>query len=80
MMGLAPERVHALVQEERHRRDLGSLRCDSIPVELTRSVVEQALARDPDLSISDLAHWLEMAQADFERAFIGKSKTERGSD
>ena len=76
-MGLAAERVHALVEEESHRRELGSLKCDSIPVELTRSAVEQALARDPNLTIADMARWLEMAQADFERAFIGKSKTGR---
>jgi hypothetical protein len=77
IMGLAAGRVRALVEEESHRRELGAFKCDSIPVELTRSVVEQALARDPDLSVADLARWLEMAQADFERAFIGKSKTGR---
>ena len=77
IMGVAPERIRALLKEESQRRELGSLKCDSIPVELTRSVVEQALARDPSLTIADLAHWLEMAQADFERAFIGKSKTGR---
>ena len=77
VMGLAPERVHALVEEDNHRRELGSFKCDSIPVEATRSVVEQALARDPSLTIADMARWLEMARADFERAFIGRSKTGR---
>ncbi len=76
-MGLAPERVHALVEQESQRRELGSLKCDSIPVELTKAVVEQALARDPDLRVADMARWLEMAQADFERAFIGNTKTGR---
>ena len=76
-MGLSPERAHALVYEEDHRRELRTLKCDSIPVELTRSVVEQALARDPDLRIADMARWLDMAQADFERAFIGETKTGR---
>jgi plasmid maintenance system antidote protein VapI len=75
IMGLAPERVHALVEDESHRRELGSFQCDSIPVELTRSVIDQALARDPNLTIADMARWLEMAQADFERAYMGKSKT-----
>src|SRR5206468_2609455 len=41
IMGVPPERVHALVEEERHRRELESFKCDSIPVELTRSAVEQ---------------------------------------
>ncbi len=77
IVGLTSERVHALVEEEGRRRELGSLRCDSIPVALTKAVVEQALARDPDLTIADIARWLDMAQADFERAFIGKSKTAR---
>ena len=77
IMGLTADRVNALVVEESHRRELGDLRCDSIPVELTRAVVEQVLARDPTLTIADMARWLEMAQADFERAFIGKSKTGR---
>ena len=77
IMGLTADRVSALVEEESHRRELGNLKCDSVPVELTRSMVEQALARDPDLTIADMARWLEMAQADFERAFLGKGNTER---
>lgn len=77
LMGIAPERMRALLDEESHRRELASLKCDSIPVELTRSAIERALARDADLSIADLARWLEMTQADFERAFVGKSKTGR---
>ncbi|MGN6169512.1 MAG: hypothetical protein ACTHQQ_15280 [Solirubrobacteraceae bacterium] len=77
IMGLSPERLQALVKEESHRRELGSLKCDSISVELTRSAVGQALAGDPNLTIADMARWLEMAQADFERAFIGKGKNGR---
>ena len=38
-------------------------------------MVEQALARGPSLTLADMARWFEMGQADFERAFIGKSKT-----
>ena len=74
IMGLAPERVRRLVEEEGDRRELESLRCDSIPVALTRSVVEDALARDPDLTIGEIAHWLDMRQADFERAFLGRPR------
>jgi hypothetical protein len=77
IMEFAPERVHALVKEEGRRRELASLKCDSIPVELTRSTVEQALARDPNLTMADMARWLDMGQSDFERAFIGTSKTGR---
>ena len=74
IMRLAPERVRQLVEEEGDRRELESLRCDSIPVALTRSVVEDALARDPDLTIGEIAHWLDMRQADFERAFLGSPR------
>ena len=33
--------------------------------------------RDPDLTIVEIAHWLEMRQADFERAFLGKGREGR---
>jgi hypothetical protein len=76
-MGLTPRRVRELVAQEADRRELRSLRCDSIPVQLTRSAVEDALARDPDLTIGEVAHWLDMRQADFERAFLGKTRDGR---
>ena len=60
--------------EESDRRELQSLRCDSIPVKLTQSVIADALARDPALTIGEIAHWLDMQQADFERAFLGKGR------
>ena len=77
VMGLSPAKVKELVAEEADRRELRSLRCDSIPVQLTRSVVEEALARDPDLTLGEIAHWLDMRQADFERAFLGKGRDGR---
>ena len=77
IMRLSPERVRELVAQEADRRELRSLRCDSIPVGLTRSVVEEALARDPDLTLGEIAHWLDMRQADFERAFLGKGRDGR---
>jgi hypothetical protein len=75
VMALAPELVEALVAAERDRRELRSLRCDSIPVHRTQSVIADALACDPDLTIADIASWMEMAQADFERAFLGRSRS-----
>jgi hypothetical protein len=77
IMRLSPEQVGELIAEEADRRELRSLRCDSIPVGLTRSVVEEALARDPDLTLGEIAHWLDMRQADFERAFLGKGRDGR---
>ena len=40
-------------------------------------MVDDALARDPDLTIGEIAHWLDMRQADFERAFLGKTRDGR---
>ena len=47
------------------------------PVQMTRTVIGEALARDPDLPIGRIAGWLEMRQSDFERAHLGKSKDGR---
>ena len=77
MMRLSPESVGELVADEEDRRELRSLRCDSIPVQLTRSVIAEVLERDPDLTIGEIAHWLDMHQVDFERAFLGKTKEGR---
>ena len=67
--------MRELVAEEQDRRELRALRCDSIPVERTRAVIAEALSRDPHLTMGDVARWMEMAQADFERAFLGRSRT-----
>ena len=77
IMRLSPARVGEMVAEEADRRELRTFRCDSIPVQLTRSAVEDALARNPDLSIGEIAHWLDMRQADFERAFLGSTRDGR---
>jgi hypothetical protein len=77
IMRLSPVRVRELVAQEADRRELRSLRCDSISIQLTRSAVEDALARDPDLTIGEIAHWLDMRQADFERAFLGRTRDGR---
>jgi hypothetical protein len=76
-IGLTPARVRELVEEERDRRELKMFRCDSIPVERTRRVIAEVLARDPDLTIRDIARWLDMRQIDFERAFLGKGRDGR---
>src|SRR5262249_28797206 len=76
-MGLSPDVVRELVAHEADRRELRSLRCDSIPVELTRSVIGEALRRDPGLTVGEIAHWLDMRQVDFERSYLGRSKNGR---
>lgn len=75
IMKLTPERLRALVEEEADRRELQRFKCDSIPVALTRPVIEEALTRDPELTPADIARWLAMRQVDFERAFLGKANS-----
>ncbi len=77
MMNLRPSRMRELVAEESDRRELNSLRCNSIPVQRTQAVIAEAMARDPYLTIGEIAHWLDLRQADFERAFLGKGRGER---
>jgi hypothetical protein len=77
ILGLEQSRVQELVAAEQDRRELRSLQCDSIPVDRTRAAIAEALARDPDRTIADIAGWLEMQQADFERAFLGKGRNGR---
>ena len=40
-------------------------------------MIAEALGRDPDLTIGEIAHWLDMRQVDFERAYLGKAKNGR---
>ncbi len=77
IMGLARARVSELVAQEDDRRELANFKCDSIPVHFTRVVIAEALARDPDLTLADIAAWLDMRQIDFERAFLGRRKDGR---
>jgi hypothetical protein len=77
IMGVESYTVRELVEAENDRRELNSLRCDSIPVQRTQLVITEALAGDPELTIGEIAHWLEMPQADFERAFLGKGREGR---
>ena len=77
IMNLAPCGVRELVEEESRRRDLERFKCDSVPVQLTRAVVAETLARDPDLTIGRIASWLDMRQSDFESVYLGKSKDSR---
>ena len=77
ILGLEQGRVQELVGAEQDRRELRRLRCDSIPVDRTQAAIADALARDPERTIADIAGWLEMQQADFERAFLGKGRDGR---
>lgn len=77
IMGLESDQVRELMIAEQDRQELRGLRCDSIPVHRTEAVIADALARDPNLTLAVIAHWLEMPQADFERAFLGGGRAGR---
>jgi hypothetical protein len=66
-MGLAVPVVRGLVAEELDRRDLRRFKLDSIPTASVRAFLERELARDPALTRSEIAHWMNMRQADFDR-------------
>jgi hypothetical protein len=66
-MGLAVPAVRSLVAEERDRRDLRRYKLDSIPTARVRAFLERELERDPELTRAEVAHWMNMRQADFDR-------------
>ena len=66
-MNLSVARVRALVVDERDRQDLGRYKLDSIPTERVRAFLERELARDPELTHAEVAHWLGITQADLHR-------------
>lgn len=79
-MGLANAAVRALIAEERDRRDLRRCKLDSIPTARVRAFLERELARDPELTRAEVAHWLNMRQADFDRQLgytSAKGRTQR---
>jgi hypothetical protein len=59
--------VRSFVAEERDRRDLRRYKIDSIPTTRVRAFLERELERDPELTRAEVAHWMNMRQADFDR-------------
>ena len=66
-MGLTAARVRELVAQERDSRELKALKQDWVQTAAVRAFVDRELERDPELSRSLLAHWLNMEQIDFDR-------------
>jgi hypothetical protein len=59
--------VRALVERERDRQDVARYKLDSIPTARVRAFLERELERDPELTRAEVAHWMNMRQADFDR-------------
>ena len=74
-MGLDPELVRELVAAENDRRELRTLRCDSVPVERTRAAIADALARDPELRIADIAAGWRCTRPTLSERFSVRAET-----
>ena len=69
-MGLTTQVRSAIVQE-RDRRELKAFTRNWVDTAAVRAFVEQELSRDPNCTRSELAHWLNMQQIDFDRLSSG---------
>jgi hypothetical protein len=67
IMRLPATRVSALVAQERDRLEVIGYRVDSIPTERARSFLDRELERDPTLTRAEIAHRMNMNQADLDR-------------
>jgi hypothetical protein len=69
VMRLPATRVLVLVANERDRLELTEHRINSIPTERARAFLEREMERDPSLTRAEVAHRLNMTQADFDHQF-----------
>jgi hypothetical protein len=77
-MRMPAARIRLLVEQERDRRELAAYRIDSIPTARARAFLERELQRDPTLTRAEVAHRMNMNQADFDRQF-GYAKSKHGN-
>ena len=59
--------VRVLVAHERDRLELAEYRINSIPTARARALLEREMERDPGLTRAEVAHRMNMNQADFDR-------------
>jgi hypothetical protein len=59
--------VRVLVAHERDRLELAEHRINSIPTARARALLEREMERDPSLTRAEVAHRMNMNQADFDR-------------
>ena len=69
--------MRELIAQERDSRELKALKQDWVDTAAVRELVEKELSRDPELTRSELAHWLNMQQIDFDRQ-LGYSPGKNG--
>ena len=66
-MTLTPDRVRLLVAQERDKRELEKHKRNRIHTETARQFVDHALAHDPDITLAELARFLDMRPIDLKR-------------
>jgi len=66
-MRLTPDRVRLLVEQERDKRELEKHKRNRIRTDTARQFVDYALAHDPDTTLAELAHFLDMRPIDLKR-------------
>ncbi|MGA2015208.1 MAG: hypothetical protein ABSH51_32420 [Solirubrobacteraceae bacterium] len=66
-MRLTPGRVRVLAAQERDYQELKRYKLDLIPTARVRAFLERELARQPELTRAELAHYLNMCQIDLDR-------------
>lgn len=66
-MRLTPGRVRLLVAQECDRRDLQQYRLDMIAADRVRAFLEREQERNPDYTLAELAHYMNMKQIDLAR-------------
>src|SRR6188472_3600313 len=69
LMRLPDRRVELFIALEEDRRDVLRHKVDRIPTERLRAFIDEEFARDPELTLAELAHRLSMAEIDMLRQF-----------
>ena len=66
-MRLSQARVGVLVAQERDRLELKRYRKNFVAVASAREILDQELARNPELTLAEVSHWVGVSQINLER-------------
>ena len=66
-MRLSEAQVGVMVAQERDRLELRRYRKNFIAVSSAREILEQELARNPELTLAEVSHWVGVSQINLER-------------
>ena len=66
-MRLTEARVGVLVARERDRLELKRYRKNFVAVASAREILDQELARNPELTLAEVSHWVGVSQINLER-------------